>query len=81
MSNTQRMNWEFTNGYVTTVLLRNGIELSAEGIAEIFDDLCCYSYDRIYETAFSYADADQQIEAVLNEIESILMEDGVLQAA
>jgi hypothetical protein len=71
------MAWETTPEDLKRVLERNDIELSQDEIEDIFfvniDD------DRIEKAVLYYTDFDDQVEAALDEIEKILIEDGIIR--
>jgi hypothetical protein len=69
--------FEITPDDVAAVLLRHGKMNSHDGslVAEVFDGL---DLDRVEKAALCYTDLDDQTASALDEIENILIEEGVL---
>ena len=70
------MAWETVIEDVEAVLRKNKVEKTEEEVEEVFDNLDC---DRIENAVLSYTDFEEQCSAAYNEIEKILIEDGIIK--
>lgn len=70
------MAWEVTEEDIAQVFERRGMRITEEEVEEMHDNFM--DGDRVEEAALAYTDMEDQVEAALNEIELVLIENGYL---
>ncbi len=71
------MAWEVTKTDIRVVLGKHGIK--DEGVIETAWNIVCDESDTVEDAVLYYTDMDDQVYAALDEIENILIENGVLE--
>ncbi len=71
------MAWEVTQDDIAIVLDKHEVIISDEELDTLHDLIMCEE-SRIEDAALSYDDIDDQADSALDEIENILMEEGII---